>query len=187
MAGAVLVQNSRWANAAGAIQSLRAANALQPGHLASLTQQQLAALIRPAGCQRVKARRLSALARWVDARGGLSRVARMGTEELRRELLTVHGIGLETADAILCFAFGRPVFVADAYARRWLHRMGLSTANDPDAYQACRLLVEGGLGWSSAEFKDLHAAVVLHCQQLCRPQPCCTECPVRRNCHLFNN
>jgi endonuclease-3 related protein len=182
MAGAVLVQNCRWANAAVAIRSLRAAKALNPDRVARLSEHKLATLIRAAGCQSVKARRLIALARWVNASGGLSCIARLNTADLRHALLTVHGVGPETADAILCFAFGRPAFVADTYARRWLQRMGLARDTAGDAYQVCRALVEEGLGWPSAAFQDLHAAVVLHGQQVCRAQPACAVCPVKNYC-----
>jgi endonuclease-3 related protein len=182
MAGAVLVQNGRWANAAVAIRALRAAKALKPDRVARLGEHQLATLIRPAGCQSVKARRLVALARWVNANGGLRRIARFNTADLRHALLTVHGVGPETADAILCFAFGRRAFVADTYARRWLSRMGLARGRGSDAYQLCRELVEEGLGWPPAAFQDLHAAVVLHGQQVCRPQPVCAVCPVKNYC-----
>ena len=125
MAGAVLVQNTRWVNAQKALVSLKQADALNFEAIAAMGSGKLASLIHSAGCQSVKSPRLRALARWIQKEGGITPMARKATDTLRAGLLSVHGIGPETADAILCFAFRRPVFVADLYARRLFARYGL--------------------------------------------------------------
>ncbi len=182
MVGAVLVQNSRWANVTPAIRDLRAARCLSPATISTLETAHLAVLIRSAGCQSVKARRLQALAGWVHRSGGLRSLAAWHTDRLRDELLGVHGIGHETADAILCFAFGRPRFVADKYARQWLARMGLAAFPERDSYEACRQFVERGLGRANVDLADLHAAIVLHAQSTCRARPDCDACALRVHC-----
>lgn len=181
MAGAVLVQNTRWEGAASAIEVLRDGGLLSPSAILSCGPKPLASRIRAAGCQTVKARRLFALAEWAGHRS-LDELQRMPTLTLRRELLSVHGVGPETADAILCYALARPVFVADAYARRWLSRMGLLAAVYVSDYAACRELVEGALRWEVAGYQALHAAVVMHAQQTCRAAPSCADCSLESQC-----
>ena len=187
LAGAVLVQNTRWANVERALGALRAARLLQPAALAGLSPARLTRLIRPAGCQQVKSRRLQAVSAGVEAAGGLARLARLSTPELRDQLLAWHGIGEETADAVLLFAFDRPVFVADSYARRWLARMGLFDAGvGQAAYRRCKQYAEAHLPRSAVQHRQLHAAIVLHAQAQCRRTPDCDSCKLNNSC-LFNS
>ena len=125
--GAVLTQHTAWANAARAVTALRARGLLRPDRVAAMSEPALAAIIRAAGTYRVKARRLQAFTRWLLARfgGRVSGMRRVALPALRREMLGVPGLGPETVDAILLYAAGRPVFVADAYARRMLERHGV--------------------------------------------------------------
>ena len=182
MVGAVLVQNTRWPNAAAAIRALRCAGALHPRVISALEPADLMVLIRPAGCQSVKTRRLQALAAWAGDVGNLRRFAAFDTVRLRRALLGVHGIGYETADAILCFAFDRPQFIADKYARTWFGRMGCVPQSVLGSYEACRRYVERELAGQGIDLFDLHAAIVLHGQVQCRLQPLCAQCVLRDEC-----
>jgi endonuclease-3 related protein len=143
--------------------------ALRPGRLASL--------IRPAGAFRVKARRLRALLRWIVDRGGDPAAALRGDPgEVRESLLAVHGVGPETADSLLLYAGGHPVFVADAYARRVGGRHGWL---DPDAgYEAIRALVEGSLPRDAALLNQFHAEIVQVGKDHCRATPRCEGCPL---------
>ncbi len=125
MVGAVLTQNTAWSNVERAIANLKAAGTLSMQALLALPLDELAALIRPAGYFNVKARRLRALLEWVWEAGGVEALSGWTDEKLRSGLLGVHGVGPETADDILLYAFGRPVFVIDAYTRRILGRLGL--------------------------------------------------------------
>lgn len=188
MVGAVLVQNTRWSNVSQAIEALRSAQRLTPQALARLSSEQLTGLISPAGCQRVKARRLLALADGVLKADGLVALAEWPTAELRAELLRWHGIGEETADAILLFAFDRPGFLGDAYGRRWLARRGLFEAGEgAGAYRRAKDFVDARLDWSAREHQALHGAIVLHAQQLCRPRPLCGDCMQRTICVYKTN
>jgi len=186
MVGAVLVQNTRWANVHRAIVALRAKGLLQPGPMTAASVRYLTEVIRPAGCQTVKAVRLSHLAHGVAEAGGMRQLGRLPTPALRGRLQGWHGVGEETADAILLFGFSRPVFIADAYARRWLARMGLFAAGSAaSAYRRCRHHVEGLLRWSTADYQALHAAIVMHGQQHCATRVRCNACCSAEQCRYL--
>lgn len=178
--GAVLTQNTAWTNVERAIDNLRGAGWLSPEDIAGMAPARLAELLRPSGYFNVKARRLQAVCAWLLEQGGMERLAAVSTPRLRRALLTVNGVGRETADDILLYAFGRPVFVIDAYTRRLLGRMGLAR---PDAdYEELRGLFEEGLGRRSRLFNEYHALIVRHAKEVCRPRPRCDACPLRGRC-----
>jgi len=183
LVGAILVQNTRWTNVEKAMVCLREQRCLDAESLSRLTATELQLLIRSAGCQSVKARRLLALASWVVASGGLDALKTLTTTALRDELLQVHGIGEETADAILCFGFARPVFIADKYARTWLSRMGLVSESAARRYSTCRQFVESTLTDTPISMQDLHAAIVMHAQSVCRRVPKCGTCRLASMCH----
>jgi endonuclease-3 related protein len=186
MVGAILVQNTRWVNAAAAIRALRDHRCLTPRSILALPDGQLQALIRSAGCQSVKARRLLSLARHVDQLGNVQVMAAMDTETLRAALLSVHGVGAETADAILCFAFDRPVFIADQYARRWLRRLGFVSLKESTHYAACQSRVNTLLNGAPVRYREVHAGIVLHGQALCGRSPDCPECFLKKLCNYPN-
>jgi endonuclease-3 related protein len=182
LVGAILVQNTRWTNVEKAIDRLRDHQYLDPVRLSRTQPADLQILIRSAGCQSVKARRLQSLANWVVDSGGLEALDALATLQLRDELLKVHGIGEETADAILCFGFARRVFIADQYARVWLTRMGFVAESETRNYSACRDLVEPALAASTICMQDLHAAIVIHGQSICRREPKCSKCILTAIC-----
>lgn len=177
--GAVLTQHTAWAAVERAIDNLRAARRLEPRRLASLPLPRLGQLIRPAGTWRLKARRLRALTAFLLERAGgrLERLREAPLEALRSQLLAVPGIGPETADAILLYAVGRPVFVADAYTRRVLSRHRLVPADI--GYEALRRVLEAHLPRDPALFNELHALLVAVGKTHCRVRPRCEGCPLR--------
>src|SRR5207244_4129458 len=144
-------------NAAGAIAALRARRRLTSKRLAALGVSRLSGIIRSAGTHRVKARRLQALTRWILERldGRLRRMRTMPLGPLRADLLEIPGLGPETADAILLYAAGRPVFVADAYARRVLSRHRLISAHA--GYEEVRHWLEAHLPSDPDLFNEFHA------------------------------
>jgi endonuclease-3 related protein len=180
MVGAVLTQNTAWRNVERAIASLDAACVLTPRAIAGLPAAELAALIRPAGYFNVKARRLQAFCRFLVDAGGEDALAALPTDALRRDLLAVHGIGPETADDMLLYAFARPVFVIDAYTRRLLRRLGM--AGGEEGYETLRQGMERALGPSVPLFNELHALIVHHAKVACATRPRCAECCLRRAC-----
>lgn len=180
MVGAVLTQNTAWANVEKAIARLVAAGCLTPEAIAALLPAELAELIRPAGYFNVKARRLQSLCRFLLDAGGIPSLAQRATDPLRQTLLQVHGIGPETADDILLYALDRPVFVVDAYTRRLGVRLGLLDATA--GYETIRALFERALGLDRALFNELHALIVRHAKQVCRKRPRCGECCLANEC-----
>jgi endonuclease III related protein len=159
-AGAILTQHTAWTNAARAVAALRGRGLLTPARLVAVPEAELAAVIRPAGTYRVKARRLRAFTQWLLARSGgrFHDLRRAPLGPLRRDLLTVAGLGPETVDAILLYAAHRPVFVADAYTRRVLGRHGLLS---PSAgYEEARMFIESHLPSDPALFNEFHALLV---------------------------
>ncbi len=112
--------------------------------------------------------------------GGLAALDRLSTGTLRRSLLAVHGVGPETADDILLYAFDRPVFVIDAYTRRLLERLGHPEGGAP--YDVLRGRFEDALPRRVPVYKEYHALIVIHAKQICRPRPECDGCRLRPCC-----
>jgi len=179
--GAILTQHTAWSQAARAVAALRARRLLDPQALAEASDASLHEAIRPAGTYRLKARRLRDFTAWLLARfdGRFKRIRRVPLDSLRRELLAVPGLGPETVDAILLYAAGRPVFVADAYARRVLSRHRLLSPRAD--YETARAFLEGRLPSDPALFNELHALLVTVGKAYCRTVPLCLECPLRRD------
>ncbi len=180
IAGAILVQNTAWTNAARAIANLRAASLLTPSAIEKVSPARLARLIRPSGYFRQKARKLKAFARFLreSHRGSLARMFRTPTAQLREQLLQVHGIGPETADSILLYAGNHPVFVVDAYTRRILLRHGL--AHGKESYETVRGLFEQSLPNDPRLFNEYHALIVHTGKHHCRNRaPVCSTCALR--------
>lgn len=169
---AVLAQNTAWTGAARSLTALAAAGYLEPERLASAEPAALEAAIRPAGTFRLKGRYLRALAEaWPRIDSGTPR---------RDELLALPGVGPETADCILVYCHSTPVFIADAYARRVLSRLGLLP--DGLGYEAARRLVEPACPPDAAWQAEAHALLVEHAKRRCRAKPLCAGCPLGSPC-----
>lgn len=175
--GAVLTQNTAWANVEKAIANLKAAGLLDARKLVQVPLARLAALIKPAGYYNIKARRLQALLKMMvrDFGGDFARLAEM--PDARDRLLAVKGIGPETADSILLYAAGVPTFVVDAYTRRVLVRHGVA---DRDAtYDDLKELFERHLPRDARMFNQYHALFVRVGKERCRRRrPLCAGCPL---------
>ena len=180
--GAILVQNAAWTNVEKALVRLRAAGRLSYEGLAGLPGAELAELIRPAGCPTVKARRLAAFVEWLGrAHGGrVESMASCDPRALRSSLLGVHGIGRETADSIVLYAAGLPLFVIDAYTRRVFSRLGLVSGDEP--YDVLQAFFMDALPRDAALYNDYHAQIVAHAKESCRPRPRCDRCALDPVC-----
>ncbi len=180
MVGAVLTQNTNWRNVEKAIRNLRKADLLDPVALYAVPVEELEELLRPAGYFRVKARRLRSLLAFLTERYGGSLEAMFATNlsTLREELLTLNGIGPETADSILLYAGGLPVFVVDAYTYRILSRHGWI---DSEAdYHQIQDFFHSRLPDNPALFNEFHALLVYVGKHYCRKRsPECDACPLR--------
>ncbi len=176
--GAILTQNTSWANVEKAIANVRAAGRLEPNALHELDAETLETLIRPAGYFRVKAKRLRNFLQWLfDEYGGdVAALENVETSRLREELLGVSGIGPETADSILLYALDRPVFVVDTYTARVMVRHGLV---EPEIdYQQLQDLFESHLEPDVPLFNEYHALLVRVGKEFCKPKPKCPACPL---------
>jgi endonuclease-3 related protein len=180
IAGAVLVQHTNWRNAERALERLRDAGALDPEALLSLPDDDLHALIAVSGTPTVKARRLRALARTIADAGGIGALLALPQDELRARLLATHGVGPETADAIVLYAAGRPSFVIDAYTRRTFTRIGLTPAEH--GYHGWQRWFERALAADIDLYRRYHAYIVLHAKDVCRAAPRCGGCVLRVQC-----
>ena len=180
MVGAVLTQNTAWTNVEKAIANLKAAQALSPEVIVAASHRRLAAWLKPSGYFNIKAQRLRAFCTWLIRKGGAKRIARLPTEVLRAELLQVHGVGPETADDILLYAFNRPVFVIDAYTRRLFQRLGLIRGDEK--YEPLRQWFETTLLADVPLFNEYHALIVAHAKDVCRKRPRCGTCKLGPLC-----
>lgn len=175
--GALLTQNTSWTNVAQALAALRGAGIRLPRDVLRCRRERLARLIRSSGYFNQKASRLIVAARYFSAPGSLSgrRVP------ARADLLSLWGIGPETADSILLYAFHIPTFVVDAYTRRILQRVGL--IEHGQRYEEVQDLFHGALARSERLFNEFHALLVAHGKGPCTTRPACAACPVNPCAH----
>ncbi len=178
--GAILTQNTAWSNVEKAIANLKREGLLHPRRLADASDAALEAAVRPSGYFRQKARRVRHFALHLRKRygGSMARMARRPLDELRAELLALNGIGPETADDILLYACGKPVFVVDAYTRRIFSRHGLVPHDI--GYENLRAFFETHLAPPYLHlYKEYHGLIVWTGKDFCRKIPQCAKCPLR--------
>ncbi|MBC8414381.1 MAG: endonuclease III domain-containing protein [Nitrospira sp.] len=176
--GAILTQNTNWGNVEKAIAALKKAGVMNAAALHGMPVERLAVLIRPAGYYNIKAARLKNFLKFLhDNYGGqLENMRENNLPVLRRELLSVNGIGPETADSILLYALEKPVFVIDAYTMRILKRHGLTS--EAGSYHGLQSLFYNCLEPDVKIFNQFHAFFVMLGKEYCRPKPQCEGCPL---------
>ncbi len=176
--GAVLTQNTAWRNVEKAIKNLREHRMLSARALSHAPLNKLAQQVRPAGYYKLKSERLKNFVNFLQREygGSMARMAREPTEHLREKLLGVRGIGSETADSILLYALGKPVFVVDAYTRRILSRHGM--VEQEVNYEELQRFFEQRLPRDLTLFKEFHALLVRTGAQFCKREPRCNACPL---------
>lgn len=179
MVGAVLTQNTSWANVEKAIANLKERDLLEPEKLYRLGITALASLIRSSGYYRIKAKRLKALVQFLveEYEGNLQNMERGELEELRGKLLRIHGIGPETADSILLYGLRKPIFVVDAYTRRILSRHRI--VSEDASYEEIQALFMSHLPHEEKLFNEYHALLVRLGKEVCRKKPVCALCPLK--------
>lgn len=183
MVGAILTQSAAWRNVEKAIVNLKAADALSPAALRQLSLPEIAALIRPSGYYNAKARKLKALAEWLGGENYGDDIARMSaqdTTKLRAQLLSIYGVGPETADSIILYVANQPVFVIDAYTRRIVSRIGLASVHQ--TYAAYQALFMNNLPAETRLFNEYHALLVRLGKEACRKIPLCERCCLSDSC-----
>ncbi len=178
--GAILTQNTNWANVERSIENMKNRGALSPEALHRMSIQELATLIRPSGYFNIKAKRLKAfLNHLFDHYGGdLQRMLRKRAHSLREELLSINGIGEETADSIVLYAAQKPLFVVDAYTKRILSRHHLLASGA--TYREVQSLFMENLPHHTGLFNEYHALLVRVGKEFCRKKhPLCERCPLK--------
>jgi len=178
MIGAILTQNTAWRNVEYALDRLRAQCALDPIALDALPSEILAECIRPAGYFNQKTRAIKEMSATLKTRfgGTLNTLFALETTALRQELLSWRGVGPETADSILLYAAQRPVFVIDAYTRRFLFRHGL--CDEKASYTELSTLFMDALPNEVPLFNEYHALIVRLGKEHCKSKPHCENCPL---------
>ena len=176
----VLVQNTAWGNVEKTCAAI--GGRLRPEVIGELSTEELEALIRPCGFCRGKARAIRALTAWFGKYGfERQNAAGVSTEELREELLAIRGVGAETADVILVYAFFRPSFIVDAYTRRLLGRLGHDFADDA----AIKEFFEGALPNEARLYGYFHWLILEHCIGACRKTARCEGCALNGACMAY--
>ena len=176
--GAILTQNARWSNVERAIQNLRKHSLLSARALHTADCESLARCLRPVGYFNIKAKRLKNFIGLLvnEYRGSMKMMGREGLPAIRKKLLSVNGIGQETADAIMLYALQKPVFVIDAYTKRIFSRHDI--LNDDLPYEAFQHLFHRGIRNEVQLFNEYHALLVRLAKDFCRTIPCCNGCPL---------
>jgi endonuclease-3 related protein len=176
--GAILTQNTNWGNVERAINNLKKDRVLTAKALHEISHAKLASLIRPAGYFNVKTGRLKNFLSFLTNhyRGSVKRMKREDTHTLRENLLSINGIGPETADSILLYALDKPVFVIDAYTKRILQRHTIVSTGIE--YHDLQELFHKNLPRDVDMFNEYHALLVMLGKHYCRPTPKCEACPL---------
>jgi endonuclease-3 related protein len=179
--GAILTQRTSWDNVLLAIRNLKVANSLDPASIVGHEDSELEEIIRPSGFFRQKSRYVKEFSQHVlsDYSGDIEKMRDRPTDELRKELLSLKGIGPETADTILLYALGLPSFVVDSYSFRLLRRLGIYDGKD---YAVVKDMFERLEGMDARRMSVVHAAIVNHCKTRCRKTPECDGCPLTDYC-----
>ncbi len=182
MIGAILTQNTAWSNVEKAIKNLKQAGIFSETALLVASHDEVAQLIRPSGYFNIKTHRLKQFCTALQQQGGEQALKKLETTELRKQLLNIKGIGPETADDILLYAFQRPVFVIDAYTRRIFSRLGKVAGDEP--YEELRAGFELALEPNAELFNEYHALIVCHAKHFCKNKPTCIGCPLTSLCTI---
>jgi endonuclease-3 related protein len=185
--GAILTQSAAWGNVEKAIANLKSAKVLLPEALRRLTLPEVAGLIRPCGYYNAKALKLKSFVRWLgeNYNDDFSKLFTNDTDYLRQQLLSVYGVGQETADSIILYAANKPIFVIDAYTRRIINRIGL--VPDSNSYNAYQNLFMNNLPADTQLFNEYHALLVCLGKSVCRNHPLCHQCCLKSICHFHIN
>lgn len=180
--GAILTQNTSWQNVAKAINNLKERKLLDPKALLEADSDNIKELIKPSGFFNIKYKRLRSFLEYlVNYNMDIDRLSCIPTAKLRNELLGVNGIGPETADSIILYALGRPIFVVDAYTRRLFSRLGYSWMKEV-SYEKIQDFFMKNLQSDTELYSEYHALIVCHCKSVCKKKPLCSMCNISIQC-----
>lgn len=181
MIGSILAQNTSWINAEKALNELYKRNLLDIQKLRDISLEYLAESIRSSGYYNQKAIKIKNLIQFLE-NNPISILLEKPVEELRKSLISVKGIGPETADSIILYALKKPIFVIDAYTKRLSIRLGFVEHNPEPSYQELQDLFQSVFDSDANLFNEFHALIVQHCVHVCEKKPKCENCLLTKNC-----
>ncbi|MBI3027241.1 endonuclease III domain-containing protein [Candidatus Woesearchaeota archaeon] len=181
--GTILAQNTSWKNAEKAIVELNKNNLINIKKILKIKNKKLAQIIKSSGYYNQKAKKLKNFCDFLSKNydGKISLLLNNNAEELKKKLISINGIGQETADSIILYAAKKPVFVVDAYTKRILNRIGYKETE----YNKLQTLFAKNLPNSERLFNEYHALLVELGKGICKKQPLCGKCPVSRCCGYY--
>lgn len=189
--GAILTQNTAWANVEKALENLKSKNILDLDSICKVSIEELERTIKPSGFFKQKARRLKDVSLYIKSNyKNLNNFFNKNLYEIREELLSLNGIGYETADSILLYAANKPIFVVDAYTKRILNRLGMNLG---DSYKDIQDYFQNELSrnFSKEElakvYANMHAMLVILAKSYCKKKPICNICPLENICDFRKN
>jgi len=176
--GAILTQNTAWANVEKALNNIKKASLMSPDKLLNIGSEKLAGLIRSAGYFNQKTRYIEEFCRFINTTS-FSELKKREIHDVREKLLSLKGIGKETADSILLYALDFPIFVIDAYTKRIFSRLNI--CKEDILYDDVQDVFHKGIVTDVELFKDYHAQIVMLGKNVCRKEPRCDKCVLRAN------
>ena len=185
--GAILTQNTSWSNVEKALENLKSQNVLELKKITSIKKEKLREFIKPSGFFNQKAERLKTIAEFLlhHYNANLDTFFHREVSEIRRELLSLNGIGPETADSILLYAGNSPIFIVDTYTKRLCQRFPLNTDL---SYESIQQYFEQQLSkkYSGKKliqvYNEFHALIVNLGKRYCKKKPLCATCPLTSHC-----
>ena len=181
--GAILAQNTSWKNAEKAVAELNKNDLIDVNKIIKVNNKKLAEIIKSSGYHNQKAKKLKNFCEFLLKiyDGSLKNLLNNHVKKLRKQLLSVNGIGPETADSIILYAAKKPIFVIDAYTKRIFNRIGFKE----NAYEEFQKLFISSLPNSEKLFNEYHALIVELGKNVCKNHPLCEKCPIKGYCNYY--
>ncbi len=184
--GAILTQNTNWKNVEKALSNLKEKNLLSLNFISNCNIIELENAIRPSGFYHQKAIRLKKASFYIISKyGSLDSFFKKDVAQLRKELLSLNGIGQETADSILLYCGNKPIFVIDAYTKRIAKRV--FGYDDNLTYEELQRTVHKEITPNTKEYKKFHGEFVELAKKNCKKEPICINCPIKKYCVYFSS
>jgi len=179
--GAILTQNTNWKNVEKAVVQLNKNNLIDINKILKINNKKLAKIIKSSGYHNQKAKKLKNFCKHInkDHDNNLKKFFGNNIEKLRNELLSINGIGPETADSIILYAAKKPIFVVDAYAKRIINRVGFKE----ETYDELQTLFMSNLKKNEKLYNEYHALLVELGKNVCKIKPLCQNCPLEESCN----
>ncbi len=178
--GAILTQNTSWKNVEQALSNLKKNNKISISKISNASHKELASLIKPAGYYNQKSKYIIGVVNYIKKKynGSLDELFSLDLSLLRKELLSLKGIGPETADTIILYASQKPIFVIDTYTRRFMERHQLASKND--SYDSLAKKFTDSLPRDYKLYNQFHALIVQLGKNYCKTKAKCSGCPLEK-------